>query len=475
MDRFEYQGDEEAPITVEVPDLPVEVCDQCGEQYVGPTAASAQHRAVCRALGLLTPEEILSIRTRFGPNQAAFAALTGIGVATISRWERGRLLQNRAMDRYLRLFRANPGIYELLKSLTTAPSSNLSLAASADAPYCDSASTDSQRHLGEAVGTMIIAGVPNDPLQKFRDLKQQFFERTRVPGKNQWKGFDDDKIWITMVMEVMAVGGARAVDERFKKNPGLQARISYSSLKVLPSETQRRQAIHRVLREAKIRRAARILAKCRKTEALAHNFEVVKGVGGPKAFVEAIARIDGDQQKILYVQENLKYFGSKCARDALMELGLVEQALAFDSRVTTLLREVGVEIDERFESSEKVYAREERRLLSELCEPLGMKGVEFDRMLYQDYDAILASLNGTGKTPRKLKKERAQLDRFGMRVGSGAAEINKVISEKPKTAKEILDESGVETPLSRIYGHMRKLIERGFVVKTEDGKYAVKS
>src|SRR5579884_4481577 len=73
-DQFEYQGDEAAPITVEVPDLPVEVCDQCGEQYVGPAAASAQHRAVCRALGLLTPEEILAIRTRLSLNQADFAA-----------------------------------------------------------------------------------------------------------------------------------------------------------------------------------------------------------------------------------------------------------------------------------------------------------------------------------------------------------------------------------------------------------------
>ena len=134
MDRFEYQGDEAAPITIEVPDLPVEVCDQCGEQYVGPAAARAQHRAVCRALGLLTPEEILAIRMRFGPNQADFAAVTGIGVATISRWERGRLLQNRAMDRYLRLLQANPGTYEVLKAVASAPAGGPFPAASAEPP-----------------------------------------------------------------------------------------------------------------------------------------------------------------------------------------------------------------------------------------------------------------------------------------------------------------------------------------------------
>jgi HTH-type transcriptional regulator/antitoxin MqsA len=116
-DRFEYRDDEQEPITVEAHDVPAEICDTCGEQYLGPEAARVQHRALCQTLGLLTPEEIVEIRERFGPTQADFAALTGIGLATISGWERGRLLQNRAMDRYLRLLRANPGNYELLKTL----------------------------------------------------------------------------------------------------------------------------------------------------------------------------------------------------------------------------------------------------------------------------------------------------------------------------------------------------------------------
>ena len=89
------------------------------ERYFGPAAARVQHAAVCRALGLLTPEEIQAIRERFGPTQAEFARLTGIGEAIISRWERGRILPNRAMDRYLRLLDHNRANVTLLKSFVT--------------------------------------------------------------------------------------------------------------------------------------------------------------------------------------------------------------------------------------------------------------------------------------------------------------------------------------------------------------------
>src|SRR4051812_40729041 len=118
-DRFEYRADEEEPISIEVAGVPVEVCPNCGERYFGPAAVRVQHAAVCRALGLLTPEEIQAIRERFGPTQAEFARLTGIGEATISRWERGRMLPNRAMDRYLRLLAQNPANIQTLKALAS--------------------------------------------------------------------------------------------------------------------------------------------------------------------------------------------------------------------------------------------------------------------------------------------------------------------------------------------------------------------
>lgn len=122
-ERFDYgEGEDKVPVVAE--NVPVQVCTHCQETFSGPEAARIRHLAICRALGLLTPDEIRAIRERLGPSQPQFAKLTGIGEATISRWERGRLLQNKAMDRYLRLLDRNPGNVRILKELDPEGASN---------------------------------------------------------------------------------------------------------------------------------------------------------------------------------------------------------------------------------------------------------------------------------------------------------------------------------------------------------------
>jgi HTH-type transcriptional regulator/antitoxin MqsA len=121
-DRFEYDGGKQSrkgkrQVTVVAENVPVRVCTHCQETFSGPEAGLVRNRAICRALGLLTPEEICSIRERLKRSQADFAKLTGIGEATISRWERGRLLQSTAMDRYLRLLATNPENITTLQEL----------------------------------------------------------------------------------------------------------------------------------------------------------------------------------------------------------------------------------------------------------------------------------------------------------------------------------------------------------------------
>src|SRR5207302_1310425 len=115
-DEFEYGPDDER-ITIVAEAVPVLACPACGEILYGPEAAGVRHQAVCRALHLLSPAEIKALRERLGPDQEDFAWLTGIGVATLSRWERGRLLQTRALDRYLRLLDALPQAARFLKTL----------------------------------------------------------------------------------------------------------------------------------------------------------------------------------------------------------------------------------------------------------------------------------------------------------------------------------------------------------------------
>ena len=69
---------------------------------------------------MLTPEEIRGIRKRLGLSRSALAKLTGIGEASLSRWESGIKIQTPGYDRYLRLLR-HAGIAALLGQLGQTP------------------------------------------------------------------------------------------------------------------------------------------------------------------------------------------------------------------------------------------------------------------------------------------------------------------------------------------------------------------
>ncbi len=113
-DPFIYGvGDDVVELSV---DIPVHTCDQCKVCFTGREAEVIHHEAVCRHLGVLTPEEIRGIRKQYGLSRAAFARLTGFGKASLARWERGELIQNTSSDRYLKLL-LDPRIFRDLTSL----------------------------------------------------------------------------------------------------------------------------------------------------------------------------------------------------------------------------------------------------------------------------------------------------------------------------------------------------------------------
>ncbi len=92
------------PTAVELcADIPVHTCSRCAESFTGVEAEIAEHEAICRHHGVLTPAEIRQLRVGYGMSRAAFARLTGFGEATLARWERREVIQNTSGDRYLRL------------------------------------------------------------------------------------------------------------------------------------------------------------------------------------------------------------------------------------------------------------------------------------------------------------------------------------------------------------------------------------
>ena len=68
-----------------------------------------------RKYGLLTAEDIRSLRERFDLTQAELARLLRLGQNTLSRWEAGRNVQTAAMDVLLRVLRDVPGGLEYLR------------------------------------------------------------------------------------------------------------------------------------------------------------------------------------------------------------------------------------------------------------------------------------------------------------------------------------------------------------------------
>lgn len=108
-------GDESVKVHAE--NVPVKKCDKCGEEMSGPPAAKVRHEAICRAAGLLAPSEIKALRDHFGWSQPYLAELTDFGIATISRWERGRLLQNRSANKVLQAIRDCTPFREYLEAL----------------------------------------------------------------------------------------------------------------------------------------------------------------------------------------------------------------------------------------------------------------------------------------------------------------------------------------------------------------------
>lgn len=99
--------------------LPAHRCAACDFEFLDDEAERVKHQAVCDHFGVLSPIDIQRIRRRYRMTRAAFSRVTGLGEATLGRWESGLLIQNRANDRYLRLL-DRPEIMQVLQGFHTA-------------------------------------------------------------------------------------------------------------------------------------------------------------------------------------------------------------------------------------------------------------------------------------------------------------------------------------------------------------------
>jgi len=89
---------------VTVADLQVARCDNCGTIMLDDSANRRLSDALRTEVGLLHPAEIRAQRESLGLTQKALSGLLHVAEATLSRWETGAQIQQRAMDAFLRVF-----------------------------------------------------------------------------------------------------------------------------------------------------------------------------------------------------------------------------------------------------------------------------------------------------------------------------------------------------------------------------------
>jgi len=234
--------------------------------------------------------------------------------------------------------------------------------------------------------------IKKEHLQRFEQIKKQFFEKTEVPKENNWKQWTNDEIWLHIFEQVIVVGNSKPA-ERFNKDINLKEQVSYEELAKIEDENELKEKINHVLRAVGARYASSNISKCRKTNALAHNLRVLKSFNdGPKGLLRRLSEFEGlyaDRRKIKYIMTVFKYLQSKSARDFLMELGVVRNAIALDIRVQNIFAKIRVQIPKGFEANAKLYDEIEKDMLEKVCKHLNLSGLEFDRMLYQNYRSIM--------------------------------------------------------------------------------------
>lgn len=93
--------------------IDVIACVSCGAEVIDEYARLQQHEVWCRENDLLSPRAIRDLRRRLGLRRERFAELLGLGPASVGRWERGVLVQNKAYDNLMRLLENRANVDEL--------------------------------------------------------------------------------------------------------------------------------------------------------------------------------------------------------------------------------------------------------------------------------------------------------------------------------------------------------------------------
>lgn len=98
------------------------VCDLCGTEQAGPAELKHNKREIMRIRkeidGLLTGQQVRSLRESLGITQKQASAIFGGGPVAFSKYEKDDVIQSEAMDKLLRLAVSIPAAFKMLTELS---------------------------------------------------------------------------------------------------------------------------------------------------------------------------------------------------------------------------------------------------------------------------------------------------------------------------------------------------------------------
>ena len=130
---------------VTVENFEVQRCENCGAMIFDDAANDRLGAALREVLGLFSPEEIRAHRTALGLSQQAMADLMCVAVATISRWENGGQIQQRSMNRLLKILFDYPEVRAAFSPISRAVESPPTSRNPTPRPSLDVATADARR------------------------------------------------------------------------------------------------------------------------------------------------------------------------------------------------------------------------------------------------------------------------------------------------------------------------------------------
>jgi putative zinc finger/helix-turn-helix YgiT family protein len=106
---------------LEIPQISIPKCRACGKVFISNRVDEEILRALRAQARLLMPEQIKGAREELRLKSKDLAERLGVAAETISRWERGGLIQSRAMDNLLRLYFVCPTVRAVLRGAEQDP------------------------------------------------------------------------------------------------------------------------------------------------------------------------------------------------------------------------------------------------------------------------------------------------------------------------------------------------------------------